>query len=132
VLYKWIVLDVPGCLYPFRYRVGSDVLDCFYITEKNGKYGLLSNLFKCISEPVLDEILLYNPKNKWSKGMYKTSFVDEKTGKFFGAIFVMARIGEKYGLNYGMAVLSDGRILTADGRWRIIPQTTIRPTCLHH
>ena len=92
LLYGKIPLDK----YDLCFRVGSNVLDCFYVTKKNEKYGLLSNIMHCISEPVLDEILLYKPKNKWSNGMYKTSYVDDKTGKFFGAILVMARIGEKY------------------------------------
>ena len=87
---------IPIDKYDLCFRVGSNVLDCFYVTKKNEKYGLLSNIMHCISEPVLDEILLYKPKNKWSNGMYKTSYVDDKTGKFFGAILVMARIGEKY------------------------------------
>ena len=78
------------------FRVGKYAFDCFYVTERNGKYGLLSSKLECISEPVLDEVLLYNPKNKWSNGMYKTSFIDKKTGKSFGAIFVITRIAQKY------------------------------------
>ena len=87
---------IPLYEYDNCFRVGSDSINCFYITEKKGKYGLLSSMTRCISEPVLDEILLYNPKNKWSKGMYKTYFLDNKTGKSIEAIFIMARIGEKY------------------------------------
>jgi hypothetical protein len=87
---------IPLNEYDNCFRVGKYAFDCFYVTERNGKYGLLSSKLECISEPVLDEVLLYNPKNKWSNGMYKTSFIDKKTGKSFGAIFVITRIAQKY------------------------------------
>ena len=101
---------IPLNEYDNCFRVGKYAFDCFYVTERNGKYGLLSSKLECISEPVLDEVLLYNPKNKWSNGMYKTSFMNNKTGKSFGAIFVMARIAQKYILynaETGICIIDD-------------------------
>jgi len=69
---------IPLNEYDNCFRVGKYAFDCFYVTERNGKYGLLSSKLECISEPVLDEVLLYNPKNKWSNGMYKLLYLTDR------------------------------------------------------
>lgn len=58
----------------------------FYITKSGGKYGILNSKFECVSEPVLDDIILAD----WFKTNYRR--VD------IGHIFIIGEQGDKYKL----------------------------------
>lgn len=94
--------------YDNLFSVG-DGFSCFYVTEKDGKYGLLSDLIlrrnlvgkgitRCISEPIFDEILLYKFKAEGSNHVLGTYFKYDRTDTYSKVFFVIVRLGEKYRL----------------------------------
>lgn len=95
--------EIPIDIYDNCFYVGRDIFEGYYITERGGKFGLLSNRKDLISEPFFDEIILYNPKHVFAKsGYHRISFIDARSGKGVDIIFVIARKGKKYWLFNGM------------------------------
>lgn len=93
---------IPAKDYDFCFKVGSEILgdflgDCFFVTMKCGKYGLLSGKLLHVSEPELDEIIFYKPQHKRSNGsLYIILNIKDFTRTC--AIFIIVRKGEMYKL----------------------------------
>ena len=84
------------------FRVGTKD-GCFYITEKNGKYGLLTNYIKLkvASEPFFDKIILdKSGKSLFENGYHKISKGD-LLWKWGTVVFIIAKKGKKYWLFNG-------------------------------
>ncbi len=91
--------EVPSSQYEICFLVGGSIYDdgIFYISKRNDKYGLISKKQKIVSEPVLDEILLYEPKVFFTSGcLYKRLYKDVLG--WTDVSFVIARIKDKYKL----------------------------------
>ncbi len=54
-----------------------------YITQKDGKYGILNHYQQVVSKPVLDDIILYN-------GQHVIAHYSTGSGRFINASFVIA------------------------------------------
>ena len=91
---------IPSSQYEVCFKVGGSSLGdggCFYVSIRGDKYGLISDKQQIVAEPVLDEILLYEPKNVFSKGcLHKTIYND--SSKLIDISFIIARVGDKYKL----------------------------------
>lgn len=73
---------------------GDNNIGKFFISIKDNKYGLISEFGELVSEPVLDEIVLYHPqKYKFIKGSLYKLLISKPN-----CSFVIARIGDKYKL----------------------------------
>ena len=91
---------IPSSQYEVCFKVGGSSLGdggCFYVSIRGDKYGLISDKQQIVAEPVLDEILLYEPKNAFSKGcLHKTIY--NNFSKLIDISFIIARVGDKYKL----------------------------------
>lgn len=91
---------IPSAQYEICFKVGGSTFGnggSFYISKNGDKYGLISNKLMIVSEPVLDEILLYEPKNVFSKGCLHKK-IDKEFSKWIDVSFVIGRVGDKYKL----------------------------------
>jgi len=70
-------------------------LEGFYITYKNGKYGLLDNYGKTVVKPYLNKIILYDGIKK---PYIEIKFSDGKSGKYVNIIFVITKKNNKFAL----------------------------------
>lgn len=67
----------------------------FYITKKNSKYGLFNSYMQCVSEPRLDDILIY--ENEFSSLFCRTHYIIPEEG-FVDVIFVIGKENDSYSL----------------------------------
>lgn len=69
----------------------------YYIVKKGEKFGLLTDKYQLLSEPILDDVILYNPQNHILKGCLR---IEDRyiEGSTQGVTFVIARLGKKYKL----------------------------------
>lgn len=81
-----------NCVY---IKDGVGILDGFYITYKNNKYGLLNNFGKTIVDPCLDEVYLYDGT---LKPYTKIQFFNLGSGKRINIIYVIVKKNNKYAL----------------------------------
>lgn len=91
---------IPSAQYEICFKVGGSTFGnggSFYVSKNCDKYGLISNKQIVVSEPVLDEILLYEPKNVFSKGCLHKK-IDKDFSKWIDVSFVIGRVGDKYKL----------------------------------
>ena len=91
---------IPSLQYEICFKVGGSSFGnggSFYVFKKGDKYGLISSKGKMVSEPILDEVLLYEPKNVFSKGCFHKK-IDNGFTKWIDVSFVIARVGDKYKL----------------------------------
>lgn len=94
---------IPIDLYDNCYRIAKGYSDCFYITEKDGRYGLLTWKTETITPPVFDDIILYNPRKacRWvANGYHKISFGRKNNNKmiYYTIVFVIAKKDNLYWL----------------------------------
>lgn len=91
---------IPVNEYDVCFRIGSDSFfkdGYYYIVIKDGKYGLISKKLLHVSEPELDEIVLYKPKHQLSNGCLHIT-ISKEMSEWIEATLVIAREGEKYKL----------------------------------
>ncbi|MCR4614058.1 MAG: WG repeat-containing protein [Bacteroidaceae bacterium] len=91
---------LPISSYDICFRVGNNTHH-YYITQNDGKYGLLSKNRRIISKPFFDDIVLFRPNNICG-GYRLISFFDIKRKINVSIIFVIARKNDKYWLYNGL------------------------------
>lgn len=93
---------IPSSKYEICFKVGGYNLGnggCFYVSVRGDKYGLISNRQQIVTEPILDEILLYEPKNDaMSTGCLHKAIAYINSSKWIENSFIIARVGDKYKL----------------------------------
>lgn len=66
----------------------------FYITKKNSKYGLYNSYMQCVSEPLLDDIVLY----EYHHSLFCRTHYLVPEGGFVDVIFVIGKENNTYSL----------------------------------
>lgn len=93
---------IPINLYDRCFRVKIDMsMECFYITERGKKYGLLSTWKNKVIEPSFDEVILRKPKGTFFAYQHPKITINRKIDdKYVGnsIVFVITRRGSKYWL----------------------------------
>ena len=93
---------IPINLYDRCFRVKIDMsTQCFYITERGKKYGLLSTWKNKVIEPSFDEVILRKPKGTFFAYQHPKIIINrEIDDKYVGnsILFVITRRGSKYWL----------------------------------
>lgn len=91
---------IPATEYDVCFMIGSDHFGndgCLFISKRGNKYGLISYKGEIVSEPVLDEIMLYKPKNILLKGCLHKRMIKDMS-KWINICFIIAREGDKFKL----------------------------------
>lgn len=91
---------IPSSQYEICFKAGGSSFGndgSFYVSKRGDKYGLISNRGRIVSEPVLDEVLIYESKNGFSKGCLHQK-IEKDFAKRIDVSFVIARDGDKYKL----------------------------------
>ena len=91
---------IPTTEYDVCFMVGSHLFvndGCFYISKTRDKYGLISYKRNIVSDPMLDEIILYTPKNKLSNGCLHIK-IEKDFSEWIDITYVIARTVNTYRL----------------------------------
>lgn len=86
--------QIPIDKYDKCVKLGG-ILDGFYITYKNKKYGLLNNCGETIVDPCLDEVYLYDGVRNPYK---EIKFTHTKSGTWVNLIYVIVKMNNKFAL----------------------------------
>ena len=95
---------IPSAEYDVCFKVGDH-----FVTKRGSKYGLITSKLSHVSEPVLDDIMLYQ-ENKISKGCLRNRYYSENDKKWIESSFIIAKEGttfKLFNLNSGHLIVDN-------------------------